>query len=120
MVAKGEAMKSRMRSPRGYQATSNPNRFTPPQGGSGVLASDREILRAKKLLLQSAELRTEALGILHRSYLEARDAEMLEYGESLCRCKHKRRDHADSYSVNYTGGVCRVEDCLCLNYLGMT
>jgi hypothetical protein len=45
--------------------------------------------------------------------LRAEDNERI--ANELCECGHKRKVHAPSHSINYTGGACHK--CDCLNFL---
>jgi len=57
----------------------------------------------------------EARRLLVEADREIRAAQKKEIDAHKCECKHRRDDHTESHSINYTGGVCRK--CDCLNFL---
>ena len=64
-----------------------------------------KIIKAKKLLWEA----TEEIRIGNKKKREKEEM------DRLCVCGHKRSQHSESYSINFTGGVCKK--CNCLNYM---
>ena len=56
----------------------------------------------------------EAHRLLIEAWKETREKIAAETAKRKCRCRHVRRSHGPSHSINYTGGACGK--CECLNY----
>lgn len=63
---------------------------------------EEKIKKAKQLL---AEARRE----LRARRREKDDA-------TLCGCGHRQDEHGPSHSINYTGGLCLIPRCRCMNF----
>lgn len=62
----------------------------------------QKIKKAKQLLWEATD--------------EIRSKEKTDREKDLCKCRHKRKDHSISYSVNYTEGFCKKCNCKWFNY----
>mgnify|MGYP001578015962 CR=1 FL=1 len=40
-----------------------------------------------------------------------------ESDNMVCRCTHKHIEHHKTHSVNYSAGVCRIENCDCRGFV---
>lgn len=59
----------------------------------------------------------EARRLLWEVTNEQKVKEKERIANEVCKCGHQRVHHSVSHSINYTGGVCFIKKCDCLNYL---
>lgn len=63
----------------------------------GLLTPDEKVALARRLIFAAD--------------VERRSEKKAAHDALLCQCGHRRDDHTESYSINFTGGFCRTCDC---------
>lgn len=75
------------------------------------------IVRVYNLTMVEDKRIKEARRLLWEVTNEQRHKEKEKVLNTKCRCEHTRRNHSVAHSINYTGGVCKVRKCECMNFM---
>lgn len=71
------------------------------------MSEDPRITQARNLMIE----------VEHDEWLEKQRVKKEYVDNMICACGHKHAEHTPAYTLNYTGGFCKMKDCKCRNFI---